>query len=148
MKIINIYLIIILISMSKPALSQGIQIPGPYHWKNRIILLFSSNHGDKYQQQLEVFNTESAGMKDRDLVVFYIKDNIVESPKGKTYNEKEAERLREQFQIVENAFSVILIGKDGTQKLKQDEVLSTDKLFAVIDAMPMRRREMRQDGNY
>ena len=53
--------------------------------------------------------------------------------------------MRNQFQVADQAFSVVLIGKDGTQKLQQNEVLPIDKLFAVIDAMPMRRREARED---
>ncbi|MBE36310.1 MAG: hypothetical protein CMI16_12280 [Opitutaceae bacterium] len=42
-------------------------------------------------------------------------------------------------------FSITLIGKGGGVKLKRDEVLSTAELFAVIDAMPMRRPEMRSE---
>ncbi|MEK6479935.1 DUF4174 domain-containing protein [Catalinimonas sp. 4WD22] len=148
MKIINIYLIITMLSMANPALSQEIQVPGSYHWKNRILLLFSSNQGDMFQQQAEIFDAKRTGMKERDLVLFYIKHDTVEAPDGKKYEKKAAEQLRKQFQVADDAFSVILIGKDGTQKLKQEELLSTDKLFAIIDAMPMRKREMREDdGN-
>jgi hypothetical protein len=39
-------------------------------------------------------------------------------------------------------FEVLLIGKDGGVKLRQQEPVGTDVLFAVIDAMPMRRQEM------
>lgn len=146
MKIINIYLITIILSMANPALSQEIQIPGQYHWKNRILLLFSSNQGGMLQQQAEIFDTKRTGMKERDLVLFYIKRTIVEVPDGKKYEEKTAEQLRKQFQVADDTFAVILIGKDGTQKLKQGELLSADKLFAIIDAMPMRKREMREDN--
>jgi len=41
------------------------------------------------------------------------------------------------------SFSVILIGKDGGEKLRRHTPLSTAELFAVVDAMPMRRAEMR-----
>lgn len=146
MKIINIYLIIIILSMANPALSQEIQVPGQYHWKNRILLLFSSNQGDMFQQQTEIFDAKRRGMKERDLVLFYIKQNTVETPDGKKYEEKAAEQLRKQFEVADDAFAVILVGKDGMQKLKQGELLSTNKLFAIIDAMPMRKREIREDN--
>jgi hypothetical protein len=39
-------------------------------------------------------------------------------------------------------FSVVLIGKDGGEKLRRNSLLSTRELFAIVDAMPMRRAEM------
>ena len=36
-------------------------------------------------------------------------------------------------------FEVILIGLDGYIKLQQNEVISAKNLFAIIDAMPMRK---------
>ena len=39
---------------------------------------------------------------------------------------------------------VLLIGKDGGVKLRSTEPVSTDELFALIDSMPMRRREMEE----
>ncbi len=40
-------------------------------------------------------------------------------------------------------FTVILVGKDGSEKLRSQNLLTTEKLFALIDSMPMRRGEMR-----
>jgi len=39
---------------------------------------------------------------------------------------------------------VVLIGKDGSPKLSSDDLVSFDKLSALIDAMPMRKREIKQ----
>lgn len=41
------------------------------------------------------------------------------------------------------AFQFRLIGKDGGVKLTAAQPVTLDKLFAIIDAMPMRRAEMR-----
>ncbi len=41
-------------------------------------------------------------------------------------------------------FSVVLIGKDGGEKLRRTTPLSPEELFAIVDAMPMRRDEMRE----
>ena len=38
-------------------------------------------------------------------------------------------------------FEIVLIGKDGGEKLRQGQVLSSEKLFGLIDAMPMRQAE-------
>jgi hypothetical protein len=42
------------------------------------------------------------------------------------------------------AFSVRLLGKDGGEKLRSNQPVSTESLFALVDAMPMRRQEMRE----
>jgi hypothetical protein len=39
-------------------------------------------------------------------------------------------------------FTVILIGKDGTEKHRTNTLLQMQELFTIIDAMPMRRAEM------
>jgi len=39
---------------------------------------------------------------------------------------------------------VILIGKDGELKLRKELPVELSEIFSVIDAMPMRQREMRE----
>jgi hypothetical protein len=53
--------------------------------------------------------------------------------------------LRGRFGVTGNSFAAILVGKDGTEKLRHDAPVTAAKLFATIDAMPMRRREMREE---
>ena len=58
----------------------------------------------------------------------------------------DAHTMRDRFEVGQNEFQVILIGKDGTEKIRSDEAISSDYLFEAIDAMPMRRLEMKEDG--
>lgn len=44
----------------------------------------------------------------------------------------------------DNKLEYVLIGKDGTQKRRWDLFPSNSDLYTIIDAMPMRRFEMRQ----
>ena len=53
-----------------------------------------------------------------------------------------AAALRERYAVPEGAFAVVLIGKDGGEKERYDKPVQPDVLYEVIDAMPMRRREM------
>jgi hypothetical protein len=39
---------------------------------------------------------------------------------------------------------VFLVGKDGQTAISSDKPLSADYMFARVDAMPMRRDEMRR----
>ena len=41
-----------------------------------------------------------------------------------------------------NNFEVILIGLDGSIKLRQENILLKEDLFRIIDSMPMRISEM------
>ncbi|HMQ58040.1 MAG TPA: DUF4174 domain-containing protein [Rhizobiaceae bacterium] len=53
-----------------------------------------------------------------------------------------ANTLRAAFGIFEEGFTTVLIGKDGGVKYRAGEAVSARKLFALIDAMPMRKAEM------
>ncbi len=41
-------------------------------------------------------------------------------------------------------FTLILVGKDGGEKFRSGKITTTQELFAIIDAMPMRQSEMRR----
>jgi hypothetical protein len=50
---------------------------------------------------------------------------------------------RRRFHIHPNDFTVILLGKDGGEKLRSRHPISLETLRSTIDAMPMRQDEMR-----
>ncbi len=51
---------------------------------------------------------------------------------------------RARFGVPSGQFRVILVGKDGGVKLSSARPVSAADIFALIDAMPMRRNEMRR----
>jgi len=51
--------------------------------------------------------------------------------------------LRKKFSAGQGSFLAILIGKDGEEKIRRQKVSLTE-IFAVIDGMPMRQREMKE----
>ena len=57
-----------------------------------------------------------------------------------------SDQWRSQYGVDPETFVVILVGKDGGEKLRSTEVVRLEKLYGTIDAMPMRRREMREKG--
>ena len=57
-----------------------------------------------------------------------------------------AASLRKHFDLTPKAFALILLGKDGGIKLKRNDRVKLDEIFALIDSMPMRKDEMRQKG--
>ena len=55
-----------------------------------------------------------------------------------------AESIRKQFDAPPGHFSVILVGKDGGTKFRQNDRVKLKDIFKLIDAMPMRQEEMRK----
>ena len=116
-----------------------------YLWKNRLLVIFSpsdsyKDYADKKQDLLK----QKAEVEDRDLVIFTIfaegESHIDESPVG----DAAAESLRKRFDIKSGQFAVILIGKDGGEKLREESYKPLEEIFSLIDSMPMRQAEMRE----
>jgi hypothetical protein len=64
---------------------------------------------------------------------------------GDVVDAEQAQRLRSAFGVGANGFSVVLIGKDGGEKLRVNDVPDLAAIYAVIDGMPMRGSEMSSD---
>jgi hypothetical protein len=100
-----------------------------YRWSARPVLVFAPDSDDaRYTEQIALLRAAEAGLAERDIVVL---TDTAPDEKG---------RLRAALAV--DGFEVLLVGKDGGVKLRQETPLSVDDLFATIDAMPMRQREM------
>ena len=95
----------------------------------RMVLIFGNNT-TLVQRQLALLQKDSSGLAERDLIVKQVKPG---------------DYLYESYQIKpDEPFTVILIGKDGGEKYRSNSILTANRLFAMVDAMPMRQSEMRQ----
>lgn len=108
------------------AITTSAQKLSDYRWENRIILIFG-NDQQTVSKQNEVFYAKKKDLEERDLRVFINPET------------KEMQKIRH-----ETGFEVILIGKDGGVKKRKTELITTEELFGIIDAMPMRQSEMRR----
>ncbi|WKN32575.1 DUF4174 domain-containing protein [Porifericola rhodea] len=135
-------LFLFFISSFHVSMAQDSSILKKYEWKNRLLLLFSPTHNTTYQQQLKQLNKHKADLTERDLIVFYITEKDIKTSESTNYTNENKQALLNYYKVNTDTFFVILIGKDGTQKIKQNKLLSIEQLFGTIDAMPMRRREM------
>ena len=116
----------------------------PYRWENRIVLLFGSPSDASVQKQLAELKKDPAGMADRDLLVFHVDKKETRLINPSSNPELSAKQLRSRYNKGKNTFRYILIGKDGGVKLNEREFVANTRLFSIIDAMPMRQREMRE----
>ena len=117
-----------------------------FQWKNRLLFLFAPDSCHPFFETLGAeINAQEAEVKDRDLVVFKALEREP-SRMGDTLLDKEAaDAIRKRFAAAPNRFTVILVGKDGGIKLKRNEQTDLRQIFTLIDSMPMRQNEMRQN---
>ncbi|MCF2489231.1 DUF4174 domain-containing protein [Dyadobacter sp. CY347] len=99
----------------------------------RVLLFYTDNGKETWKEQVSTLNGRQKDIRDRDIEVKSFsnsKENIPEWRKWKI--------------DTTSAFTFLLIGRDGGEKLRSNEVVSPEKLFGLIDAMPMRRNEVKQ----
>jgi hypothetical protein len=110
-----------------------------YRWRSRLVVVFAPTPADaRLAAQRAALATLAGSGDGRDLVLVEVVGQRA-SPPG-----VDASALRHRFHVAPGAFRALLIGKDGGVKLDGDAVLGAAKLAATIDAMPMRREEMRR----
>ena len=121
---------------------------GTYRWKKRLVLVFAASAEDSsYQRQKNEFEGKLHELADRDIIVIELpksgKSTIGEQP----LTDKQQSFLRGEFKVPVGDFAFILIGKDGTVKLRSNQTVLSGDIFALIDSMPMRREEMRRKAS-
>ena len=96
-----------------------------------VVALAPSRRDPDLAVQRRIFAALGAAAAERDLVLATYDDA---TPEGAT--------LRRRFGGT--GFRAILVGKDGEEKISSGRPLDRGALLPTIDAMPMRRQEMRR----
>lgn len=114
----------------------------PYLWKNRVVVVFVDCHDSPIaRRQQQMLSESRGGLIERDMVVVSVVGDRVQVD-GRLTDRIEAGDLRHAVDASSTEFGVLLIGKDGGVKLQSDEPVAAERLFALIDTMPMRQQEM------
>lgn len=111
-------------------------------WKDRVLIIESENaQNELYRQQIKALKNDAKGLEERKFVLYSYFNN------GYSLGFSEVIKPYTTKQKVEEKtdFSITLIGLDGGKKLQQKSVLTKEKLFAIIDGMPMRRQELKKN---
>lgn len=109
-----------------------------HQWENRIIVVSSPTFdNDKASKQLARLQQHTLGLKDRKLVVYHRTNT--------GYSEDFGEQVYriDPRDVAISSFKVELIGLDGTEKFRSHKVQEAAIFFGRIDAMPMRKAEIR-----
>ena len=115
-----------------------------YRWEHRLLLVFARDADSAlYRRQQEMLLVAERGLNEREMIIIFVIRDAV-STKGRPAAPVAAVNLRDAYGVLPHEFRVVLLGKDGGVKLRQEEPISMADLFALIDSMPMRQREMGQ----
>jgi len=100
------------------------------------------------KQQLEAARADASGFAERDIELIVVVDEGASFAGSRPLAAADCAALRERFRRnrsgAAGGFAALLVGKDGSVKRTSLTPIPTADLFAQIDSMPMRRRELRR----
>lgn len=146
--VFNVFILLLLLPFVMLAQDNGEFQRSDYRWKNRLLFVFApSQESAEHKEQMKELNSRHEGVLDRDLKIFHFFSDDESYGDGMQIDKKTTEKLYQAYDVNPDRFTVVLIGKDGTEKLRTRGLLKIKQLFGRIDSMPMRQREMRDQGN-
>lgn len=135
-----IFLVISVASLG-PAQAMAAEL-SDYLWQRRPLLLFAPSESDpRLLETMRLIEAGRCDFVDRDMVLGRIVTEGTSTLDGHVVDTNQAQELMSEFGIGADSFSVVLLGKDGGEKLRAADVPDLQTIYAVIDGMPMRARE-------
>ena len=132
--LLNIYLLIIMITAAQDF--------SKHKWENRLLVIFTQDSDNSsYQKQLKELIENKEDLLERKILVYHILPEIYKIGLNTENEWKE----NTNYKVKDIPFEISLIGLDGGIKLSQTEILTAEKLFGIIDQMPMRRIEIEKN---
>lgn len=97
----------------------------------QVFLFYKKDILDKQKFQAAIFDAYRRDIRQRDIKVMLVKDS-----------EKDTLLWKKWEVDSSDPFTCILVGRDAGEKLLSAELVSAEKLFVLIDAMPVRKNEI------
>ncbi len=112
-------------------------------WQKRILILMEpEGETDVLNTQLSAFESLKSELQERDLIILCYNGQQV-------LGQDLAPSPYSLSGVVDLSFQgLILIGKDGGIKLKEPFPIEPERIFSLIDGMPMRRAELKRSGKH
>lgn len=119
---------------------------GDYLWQKRPLLVFAPTEADpRLADTRSRIDASRCDFVDRDMVLGVLVAQGTSSIDGQVIDRDESRRLAAQYGVGADTFTVLVIGKDGGEKLRTSNVPELQSIYDLIDGMPMRRSEMSTD---
>lgn len=115
---------------------------GDYLWERRPLLVFAPTNDDpRLVDTLSRIQATRCEFVDREMVLGVVVAQGTSTLDGHLMSADEALGLANRYAVDASAFTAVLIGKDGGEKLRVNRVPELSTIYAVVDGMPMRSRE-------
>ena len=111
-------------------------------WEKRIVVIVNPEHRDRI---IDTLDRSQPAIRDRHIAWFVVAGDAMDSNMT-GLGSALLQSVRDRVGTTGDQQEVVLIGKDGGVK-DRSQRLDLERLFAMIDSMPMRRQEMRQNGD-
>ncbi|MDQ2832941.1 MAG: DUF4174 domain-containing protein [Acidobacteriota bacterium] len=115
----------------------------------RPLLVFAAADNEEVREQVKLLADHAQEMRERQVVLvpvlFKGEGDMGGLPEVWLEHVEEA-AARRRFHVGPEEFAVILLGKDGGEKLRSQNPVTMERLNKLIDGMPMRQKEAR-DGH-
>lgn len=114
-----------------------------YLWENRVLVISAQDQDDKKLIELQGDVASMAEeFADRDMVLVTLLGSGTSTAGDRELSVAEAAEARAALGVQTGSFALRLIGKDGSVKLSTESATPIKEIFALVDSMPMRHREM------
>ncbi|MBU0697788.1 MAG: DUF4174 domain-containing protein [Bacteroidetes bacterium] len=124
MKLFSMLIIYFSINLSSYSYSQS-------NVYRKVILFYPKNKIDTVSKQVKILSKDLVGLLERQIKITSVSINTKDFEKSSF------------LKINPNLFTLVLVGKDGGQKFSSNTLISSNKLYGLIDQMPMRKQEMK-----
>ena len=137
---VRLFLLLLFMVSVHEGMSQNLS---EIRWENRVVFILNPPGAKAFDHpQISSFNDYEKEIQDRDILIFVLHQEEV-------YNlNREAINMEIESIPFSTYTGLILIGKDGGVKLKDDFVVKPERIFDLIDSMPMRRAEIKRSEKY
>ncbi|MBV6632043.1 MAG: DUF4174 domain-containing protein [Alphaproteobacteria bacterium] len=140
----------LLLAMTTTALANPL---APFKGDYRPLLIFTgSPEAPNFRQQFIATSQSINELYERDILRIHVLSDAGQvglhakpTPQLAADQLPTAEALRQRFDLGPDDFAVILVGKDGGEKARWSAPVAMAEVYALIDTMPMRQREMREN---
>lgn len=133
-----VLLIIPVVSQAYPLYSQ--------QWSHRSVLYFAPTQDNYVRQFLVEILMHQCELTERDVVTIIITEDGYSQP-GWLKHEFDLQDIMLAYRVPAGRHTAVLVGKDGSEKVRWGKTTDWDALKQTIDAMPMRRHEMARSSS-
>jgi hypothetical protein len=138
----HILALIILITSTSQTYSQVLK---KHQGKDRLVLVVAtSEKSTDFINQIEHLNQSLESLKERKVTVYSVLPKKYRITNSTNKDWVYSSELYKTYKSADNYLTFILIGLDGSIKLRRQQLINMSELFNIIDSMPMRKSEMRQ----